>query len=48
MQKQIKELIGASPFKVHVAVEGYRRNLVLFNERERDVFSSASVISLSS
>lgn len=44
MQKQIKELIGASPFKVHVAVEGYRRNSVLFNERERDVFSSASVI----
>ena len=44
MKEQIKQLIEASPFKVHIAIEDYRSNSVLFIEHERDVFSSASVI----
>lgn len=44
MQKQIEQLIQVSPFKVHVAIEDYRSQTVLYSERVREVFSSASVI----
>ena len=44
MRERIKKLIESYPYKVHVGVQDYQTKEVLFQLREQEVLSSASVI----
>ena len=44
MEKQIEKLIEQCPYKVHIVVQDYKTYSPVFQLREHDVFSSASII----
>ena len=44
MENQIEKLIEQCPYKVHIVVEDYKTTSPVFQLREQEVFSSASII----
>ena len=44
MHEQLEYIIAQCPYKVHVIVEDYKTNAIVWKNREQEIFSSASII----
>lgn len=44
MHKQLDRIIAQCPYKVHVIVEDYKTNEIVWKNRDEEIFSSASII----